>query len=420
MSSMQIVIVGINGALNSGDQTLCDATIRLLRETFSGAQLSGVHRSPELQERFFPGVKWLPQIGVSYSDHRIPRRLTNLWGLGAASVNLALGLRKGYGLSASARGTYQALAKADLVVGCAGGWLEDHYVSIWTNLVQLGIASVNRVPVFIAPQSIGPFRRALSLEAARRILSRAVGVTVREEISLGYARELDVAEERLRVFPDLALFERNADHEQAAALLHRLCGPDVPPLAGTTLMPWTFPGASNPAAELEAYLEKVAATARLVYQRTGMKTLFLRQIRDDKGHTGDGELVRKVAERARDCGVFCPDYLEPALLRGIIARCQVFWGTRLHSNIFAATQRVPVVAIAYQHKAMGIMKMLGMGDYVVRIEDFDPTMLAGLIQDAMERRDEWRGVLDRRFADLQPEWGRLQEFLAQSVGQAKP
>lgn len=230
------------------------------------------------------------------------------------------------------------------------------------------------------------------------------------------AKELGVNESRLRLFPDLALFEQSADHEQAEALLRRLCGSDVPPLGGTTIMPWSFPGSSNPAADLNDYLSKVANTAKLVYQKTGLKTLFLRQIRDARGHKGDGELVQKVAAMAGDCGIFAPDYLEPALLRGVIARCQVFWGTRLHSNIFAATQRVPVVAIAYQHKAEGIMNMLGMGEFVVRIDDFQSDGLAQLIAEVVQQREKWRGVLDQKFAKIQPEWEQLKAFLVHSAG----
>ncbi len=416
-NNVNITLVGVNGALNSGDQELCAGTIRLLRSVFPHARLQGIHRSPELQSRHFPEVEWLPQIGVSYSQNRFLRRWTNATGIGAAAVGAALHLRSGYGLPSEARTSYQAIATADLVVGCAGGWLEDHYVSIWTNLVHLAIATANRVPVFFAPQSIGPFSRPASRRLATWIFRRACGLAVREEISLDYARSMGLGGAKLRLFPDLALFAEQADHAGADALLTKICGSEIPPLAGTTLMPWSFPGSANPADEMTRYLDKVERVTRLLFQRTGMKTLFLRQIRDDKGYRGDGGLLEQMASRTRDCSIVCPDYLEPALLRGMIARCQAFWGSRMHSNIFAATQRVPVVTVAYQHKAEGIMKMLGLGDQVVWIDSFQPEVLVGLIEDALRQHPAIARHLDEKFCALQAEWPQLQEFLRNSVAQ---
>lgn len=411
---VQIIIVGVNGALNSGDQALCSATTRLVEQAFPGARVLGVHRNPELQGRFFPSVDWLQQIGGSYSTGRMARRFTNLFGLGIAAAHLTVRRHHCWLLPRQFRRTYQAIAGADLVIGCAGGWLEDHYVSIWTNLVHLSIAAAQGVPIFIAPQSIGPFRHRLTRTVAKKVLSGAAGVAVREEISLAQARDLGVPECRLRLFPDLALFEDDADEHQADSLLRQLCGPEPPKLAGTTVMPWSFPGSRDPSAEFERYIGKVETTARMLFQRTGIKTLLLRQIRDDRGFTGDRELVQRVAARTKDCAVPCPEYLEPPVLRGVIARCGAFWGSRMHSNIFAVTQGVPVVTIAYQHKAEGIMRMLGLGDYVVSISDFQPSDLVDLITRAIARRRELREMVSRRLCALQAEWGNLKRFLVES------
>jgi len=415
--AVKISLLGVNGALNSGDQELCSGTIRLVREVFPETWLRGIHRNPELQARHFPEVEWFRQIGVSYSANRFIKRLANLGGMAAAAGLAAVRMRSGLGLPPEARVAYRAVAGADLVVACAGGWLEDHYVSIWTNLVHLAIATAHGVPIFFAPQSIGPFNRAAARQLAKWVFRRACGITVREEISLDYLRGMGFAGDGVRLFPDLALFAQDADHAGAGELFVRLCGSDPPALTGTTLMPWSFPGSADPAAEMARYLDKVEATTRLLHQRTGMKTLFLRQIREDRGYQGDGALLQQMAARTRDCAIVCPDYLEPPLLRGMIARCRAFWGSRMHSNIFAASQRVPVVTVAYQHKAEGIMRMLGLGDYVVWIDSFEPAQLVGLIEDALARREPLAAHLDARFLELQDQWGVLREFLRECVSQ---
>jgi colanic acid/amylovoran biosynthesis protein len=412
---MNITLTGVTGALNSGDQELCTGTIRLLHESFPTAQIRGIHRNPELQARHFPQVEWLPQIGASYSTYWAIRRCTNVLELGVAALGAACRHHDCRMLPKSARESYRALTEADLVVGCAGGWLEDHYVSIWTNLVHLSIATANGVPLVFAPQSIGPFNRKASSRLASLVLERAQGIATREQISFDYARAMGLGASNLRLFPDLALFAENADHEGASRLLHKLCGPDIPDLAGTTLMPWSFPGAADPVLEMARYLDKVEAVIRLLHERTGLKTFLMRQIRDDKGYQGDGGLLLKMAARTPECSILCPDYLEPALLRGVIARCQVFWGSRMHSNIFAATQRVPVVTVAYQHKAEGIMQMLGLGDYVVWIDSFQSEHLVDLIQTALAESDSLRAVLDSSFATILPQWEQLKIFIRESA-----
>ena len=54
----------------------------------------------------------------------------------------------------------------------------------------------------------------------------------------------------------------------------------------------------------------------------------------------------------------------------------VFLGTRMHSNIFALSGRVPVIAIGYLHKTQGIAAQVGIEDWVIDIQDIEA---AGLI-----------------------------------------
>jgi colanic acid/amylovoran biosynthesis protein len=51
---------------------------------------------------------------------------------------------------------------------------------------------------------------------------------------------------------------------------------------------------------------------------------------------------------------------------------------------------VPVIAIAYEHKTHGIMRMLGLGDWVIDIEDVDKDVLASRIEELYNSRFEIR------------------------------
>ena len=61
-------------------------------------------------------------------------------------------------------------------------------------------------------------------------------------------------------------------------------------------------------------------------------------------------------------------------------------GTRLHSNIFALTQGVPVVAIGYQAKTWGTMEMLGLASWVIALEECAGDALTRLLLQAWAER----------------------------------
>ena len=413
---MKITLTGITGALNSGDHALCASAIAFLQEVYPAATITGIHRDPELQSRHFPGVRWVRQIGASYATNRIRRRARNATGLGMAALKAGLGQKSTWGLTSDDQPAYAALAQADLVVGCPGGWLEDNHISIWANLIQLNVAVANRVPVFFAPQSIGPFRKALSQREAARLFGQAKAIALRDPISEKYVREtLGVSKVPLQTFPDMAFYESQADTAAADRILDRVTGAQAGRLAGTTVLEWSFPGSANPQMALQDYLGKIAESAREIYRRQNIKTIFLRQIRDAHGYEGDRTIVTRFRSEIGAAGFVCEEFLDPPVLRGVIRRCEVFWGTRLHANIFAMTQRVPVVGVAYQHKTQGIMTMMGQGDYVVPIDDFTSNQLVGLIEKALQNQAQIVSILDAKFTALAQERQKLKQFLLTHV-----
>jgi colanic acid/amylovoran biosynthesis protein len=58
----------------------------------------------------------------------------------------------------------------------------------------------------------------------------------------------------------------------------------------------------------------------------------------------------------------------------------------MHSNIFALSEGVPVIAIGYQHKTRGIAEMAGMGDWVIEIQAVDETLLVARMEALWEQR----------------------------------
>ncbi|NIN03283.1 MAG: polysaccharide pyruvyl transferase, partial [Hydrotalea flava] len=69
-------------------------------------------------------------------------------------------------------------------------------------------------------------------------------------------------------------------------------------------------------------------------------------------------------------------------LKGIIGRCDLFIGARMHSNIASISMHVPTVALAWSHKYHGIMKMVEQEKYVCDIRTTTFNELVSKINDA--------------------------------------
>jgi colanic acid/amylovoran biosynthesis protein len=53
----------------------------------------------------------------------------------------------------------------------------------------------------------------------------------------------------------------------------------------------------------------------------------------------------------------------------------------MHSNIFAMSQNVPVIAIGYLHKTLGIAEMVGIGEWVIDIQ----SVVGDLLIDTLDK-----------------------------------
>lgn len=78
----------------------------------------------------------------------------------------------------------------------------------------------------------------------------------------------------------------------------------------------------------------------------------------------------------------------PNELKGIIGRCDLFIGMRMHSNIAALSSHIPTIAISHSLKTQGIMEMLGQEEWVCDIRMLNYEMLISKINNMLRRRND--------------------------------
>jgi colanic acid/amylovoran biosynthesis protein len=84
--------------------------------------------------------------------------------------------------------------------------------------------------------------------------------------------------------------------------------------------------------------------------------------------------------------------------------------------IFSLTSGVPCIAIEYEHKTRGIMRDLGLEEWVLPIADVTHTRLWCMVQRLVARRAEYLDVIRQRVPDYTAQAERLPELLKDAVG----
>ena len=258
-----------------------------------------------------------------------------------------------------------------------------HGVRLAVRKAGLYAAAVNRANL----AQMGTFTVALAAaEVPRRFYSR-------DPTSLALVDSLHLRDALYELAPDIAFVYEGATDESGRALLDEYAVNPVRPLLGATLMNW---GRQFPLfVHQERYEHEMANAIRHFIERHDGQAVLFSQVCGPTEADDDRIPARRVSAKLEAWGLaayvrFVDEEAPPDLLQAAYGCCDVFLGTRLHSNIFALTRRAPVVAIAYQDKTIGVMNMLGLDEWVIRIEDVTEGSLSPILDRLWRQRVETR------------------------------
>jgi colanic acid/amylovoran biosynthesis protein len=123
----------------------------------------------------------------------------------------------------------------------------------------------------------------------------------------------------------------------------------------------------------ENFIQSMAKIMDRIIEEHKAKILFIAHVTGPSISKDDRIIAKKVLEKMknkRSATVLSGNY-RPEELKGLISECDVFLGSRMHSNIAALSTNVPTVAIGYSHKTTGIMRSLGMSEFELKIDNLE-------------------------------------------------
>ncbi|ALZ99136.1 polysaccharide pyruvyl transferase family protein [Corynebacterium glutamicum] len=276
-------------------------------------------------------------------------------------------------LNEAERETFSEIATSDACFVKGGGFIHsmnsaaDSYKAYFL-LYHVFLAQSLGVPVYVMPNSFGPFGGALYQFIVRRALKRCRVVTSRESISQNMLSGIGIESER---FPDLA-FGLESEPVEPGALTDFKRIASGRPIVGITARPYRFPGSNDPANSYKSYVFEMANTAKGLFER-GYFPVFVEHVVSEGVHEKDIAAIEAIVGELEDgqFGVFSNPSLNCRQIKSLYGECDFVIGTRFHSVIFALAEGTPAFAVGYGgNKSKGIMKDIGLPSNVVAIEDF--------------------------------------------------
>lgn len=308
-------------------------------------------------------------------------------------------------LSDSKKDTYKKFEEAAAIFMKGGGLLQTYggivstySMYFWTYTLLL--AKSLHKPIYIMPNSFGPFEGPGVKFIAKKALKNVNFISSRESISQ------DLLENKLGIkstlLPDLAFFlkPRKIDKDQ---FFDKFAIPRDKKLVAITVRPYRFPKSAEPNVKYKEYKKTIANFVEYLYKKDYMP-IFVQHTLAVNAHEDDGRCIEEIIshiDKTKYRVVFNKNY-DSRDLKEIYGFCDYVIGTRFHSMIFSFGMGVPGIAISYVgNKSKGIMKDMGLSNYVISIYDVTIDTLITKFEELLDNEDSVKKRIAKYVYDAQ-------------------
>ena len=405
-----LILHGVN-CINAGDLGIIHATVQRLREEMPRATVAILSPFFGFSAKYLQGYEYRREVDVESwgateveDFYSIPLegtiRKVRFFSVFASLLVTALVDRFLFGFRLSKRHrVLKHYVAADAIISKGGGFLHDKTgsVGIPPHLASMLLALCYEAPLVIYAQSIGPLENTLGRFLTRFVLNHADCILIREQKSLDFVREdLCVDNSKIDLTADEAFLLVAAEDSRIDEILSGHGISADRPIVGFAPCNWGFPDSIDPVASKKKYVEETAITISSLTADFDAQCVIACHVEVDGTRDDRAIAMEVLALIEEDRDVHLLGVLDDVEIKGIWSRCDLFIGTRMHSNIFALAGGVPTIAISYLHKTAGIMEDLGLSDWVVAIDEFTSERAIEMTRRILEEGALTREIVGRR------------------------
>jgi len=376
--------------LNKGEAAILESTIKVLSGIVPHAQFSLFSYNPEIDSKR-SNIRTFDMIGkISFSITVIFRFIIILF---CCFIYRLFG----FNIYTSNSGL-QKYIESDIIISEGGDILSTTYgikpfIISFNNIL---LALILGKPVMLYANSIGPFEKQIPLFYAKFILNRVNLITVREKISERYLGSIGINKSKVILTADAAFLLDPAQPQTINQIfLKEGIFIDNNPLIGISMSQLIsrYSISKNFDGNYNEYINLMTDLVNYFTNKLEATVIFIPHVIGPDQENDDrivGNKIYQIVKEKQKIVSINNEYT-PAELKGIIGRCDMFIGSRMHATIASTSMYVPTIAIAYSHKTFGVIgEMLGQEKYICDIKNLDFNTLELKINEAWQNRVEIR------------------------------
>lgn len=240
----------------------------------------------------------------------------------------------------------KAVKNADLLISGGGSLLQDRTStrSLMYYLSVIRMALHYKKPVMLYANGIGPVSKSKNRRRVQAVVSKADCITLRDADSLQELEQMGVHSDVMTVTADPVFTLNGIAPDAAREILTAAEIPTDRPILAVSMRQSGKIAQAVP--ELARFCDEAAKTHTVLF--------ILMQT------PADSAVTEEIRSR-----MTAPSYVletpgKPEAMMGVIGLCNLVFSMRLHTVIFAAKQRVPVMGLVYDPKVASYLDLLHM------------------------------------------------------------
>ncbi len=167
------------------------------------------------------------------------------------------------------------------------------------------------------------------------------------------------------------------------------------PLVGITVRKWLKQK------EQDKFEKEIALFIDVITKERDVTIIFIPQVTSTVHNDDDRDVATRIVNLVanKQDVINCTGNYDHYELKKLYSSLDFLVGTRFHSVIFSLTSYVPVLVIEYEYKAGGIMKDLGLSEWVISMENVTKDKLYEKFQQLLNEGNIYKQKLQKVLPD---------------------
>ncbi|MDD6309224.1 MAG: polysaccharide pyruvyl transferase CsaB [Clostridia bacterium] len=295
--------------------------------------------------------------------------------------------REQYGTDSAHRFNYFGIRRickrSHMLIFGGGSLLQDvtSAQSLWYYLWIMRTARSLGAKVYLYANGIGPLH-GKNIKRTAKEIEKCHMVTLRDAVSLQELKDMGVTQVPMQVTADPAFALDGISSKEVDMLFEEEGIPTGMHYIGISLRPWPITDKSC--------VQKIAKCLDYAADTYGLIPIFIPM----KRYMDSKAAIRLSEHMHTKLYILQKEYQVNETI-GIVRKCDIVLGMRLHTLIYAAAGGVPMIGLTYDPKVSSFMQYIGQ-DRTINMQDIHVDILCAYIDDICENREKIQEMLHEK------------------------